>query len=68
MEETINVQKCEDFLHAMGDVPPSTIVALTNCYKNRLYLRCTYTEIIETQLNLLHEICTEIPWWVDLLE
>ena len=69
METNILVNKCEYFLHTMGeDVSPTAAIALTNCYTNRLTLKCTYPETIEHQLDLIHEICTETPWWFDLLE
>lgn len=43
-------------------------VVLSNCYKNKLELGCTYNKSIEEKiLNILKDI-EEYPWWVDLLD
>jgi hypothetical protein len=43
-------------------------IVLSNCYKNKLELGCTYNKSIEEKISKILGDIEEYPWWVDLLD
>ena len=42
---------------------------IKQCYKNRIYLGCTYPKWIEKTLDEMDKlVLEEIPWWVYIID